>query len=315
MLVAGVNAWSQNVEAYAKLDSASIMIGDQIGLELGIHVPESFVVNWPVFNDTITSEIEIIDKQQIDTIVTSEGLTLTQKYTVTSFDSGYFELPSFLFQFRHKNDTTIYTANANALFLMVNTPVVDTSQAFKVIKGPIGEPYTFMEILPWILGGLGIVALILLLIWYLKRRKRNLPVFKKKAKPILPPDVLALQKLEELRLAKIWQQGRLKEYYTEVTDIIREYFEGRYHFDAMEMTSDEIIKQLSHYNINKEASSKIKSVLQLSDLVKFAKSVPTALENDLCLTHSVDFIRETIPVIVPDDDDGEKEEPPIKKEA
>ena len=289
-------AGAQNVEAYAKMDSTSIMIGDQINFELGITVPENFAVSFPYFTDTITKNIEIISAEPIDTLEVDEGLLMRQQYVVTSFDSGYFALPDFEFLFHHLDDTILYRTNTNILYLMVNTPVVDTSQAFKAIKGPVSEPYTFMEIFPWVLLGLAVIGGIIFLIWYLRKRKQNKPLFQPKPKPALPPDVLAIQKLEELRLAKVWQQGKLKVYYTELTDIAREYFGGRYYFDAMEMTSDEILDELKLKGVNEEALHKMKSVLQLADLVKFAKAHPTPLENDLSISHCVDFVKETKPV-------------------
>lgn len=313
LVVAGISGSAQNVEAYARLDSSNIMIGDQLTFELGITVPESFAVSFPFFTDTITRNIEIIEKLPIDTLAIDEGLLMKQLYTVTSFDSGYFELPEFEFLFHHTDDTILYRTNTNTLFLMVNTPVVDTSQAFKVIKGPVEEPYTFMEIFPWVLLGLAVIGGIIFLIWYLKKRKQNKPLFKGKPKPVLPPDVLAIQKLEELRLAKIWQQGKLKNYYTELTDITREYLEGRYRFDAMEMTSEEILDELKAQEVNSEALGKMKNVLQLADLVKFAKAHPSPIENDQCINHCVDFVKETKPVPLPetmegtDDNNSQKE--------
>lgn len=299
VFLTGIQLNAQNVEAYSKMDSSSIMIGDQIMLELGITVPETFAVSFPYFKDTITTNIEILNKEPLDTTKVDEGMLIKQLYTITSFDSGYFELPDFEFMFHHKDDTVLYRTNANTLFLMVNTPVVDTSQAFKIIKGPVKEPYTFAEILPWALLALAVVGLIIFLIWYIRKRRRNQPVFVRKPKPALPPGLLAIQKLEELRLAKIWQQGQLKKYYTELTDIAREYFEGRYHFDAMEMTSDEILEELKSKKVNKQAFEKMRAMLQMADLAKFAKAHPTPLENDLSLNHCIDFVQETkqVPVI------------------
>jgi hypothetical protein len=275
------------------MDSSSIMIGDQIGLELGITVPDNFAVSFPFFKDTLITQIEILNKEPLDTTEVDEGLLIRQIYTITSFDSGYYQLPDFEFMFHHKEDTVLYRTSANTLFLMVNTPVVDTTQAFKAIKGPVKEPYTFAEILPWALLGLAVIGLIVLLIWYIRKRRNKEPVFTRKPKPKLPPGVIALEKLEELRLAKVWQQGQLKAYYTQLTDISREYFEGRYMFDAMEMTSDEILERLESNNVNKEALQKMKAVLQMADLAKFAKAHPTPLENDLCLNHCIDFVQET----------------------
>jgi len=304
---------AQNVEAFSSIDSSSIMIGDQVTMEIGIGVPIGFVVDWPQFSDTLTGNIEILKIAKIDTLIETDKLNLKQRLLITSFDSGFFEIPAISFNFKHEGDTTQFTANTNKLFLQVYTPVVDTSQAFKVIKGPVGEPYTFKEALPWILLGLAIIGIVILLIRYLRKRKKNQPVFARKAKPLPPPHITAIKKLEELRLAKIWQQGRLKLYYTQLTDITREYMEGRYHFDALEMTTDEILETLKEQKANKEIVSKLGASLQLADLVKFAKAQPTALENDLSLSHCVDFVNETKEVIVAQAEEEKDVQPKIDK--
>ncbi|NOX86343.1 MAG: hypothetical protein GXO86_10335 [Chlorobi bacterium] len=320
IIIAGWQLQAQsNVEAWAKLDSASIMIGDQIGMQLGISVPGNFVVEWPQYVDTVTAHIEVIKKHDIDTTRKNGNLILSQLYTITSFDSGYFEIPPAEFRFHPVGDTSVkYTANTNTLFLNVTTPMVDTTKAFKPIVGPVSEPYTFAEIFPWVLLGLVIIGGIFFLIWYYRRKKKDKPLFVRRPKPALPPDVEAIQNLEELRLAKVWQQGKLKEYYTQLTDIMRHYFERRYGFDAPEMTSDEILDRLMEEKVNDQAFGKMKDVLQLADLVKFAKAQPAPLENDLSLNHCIDFVKETkpAPVAQPETsgDEGETKEEETKKE-
>ncbi len=284
---------AQNTEAFAKLDTNSIMIGDQVGLELGIKLPSGFTTLWPAISDTITENIELISRSGIDTIIDEDQMILSQQLTITSFDSGYFEMPSFSFLFGKEGDSLTFSSESQNLFLQVYTPEVDTSQAFKVIKAPYSEPYTFMEIFPWVLGGLIIIALIAFGIWFIIRRKKNKPVFASKPKPLRPPQEVALEKLETLRLEKVWQRGNLKKYHSQLTDIVREYLDRRFNFDAPEMTSGEIINELRNHKVNDEVMTKISSSFQLSDLVKFAKSQPTALENDLSLSHCVDFINET----------------------
>jgi len=120
----------------------------------------------------------------------------------------------------------------------------------KVLKTKID---TFKELLPWILGGLAAIVVIILIIYYIVKRKKRQPIFTRKPKPVLPAHVVAINKLEELRLAKVWQAGHLKKYYSELTDIVREYMVNRYYFDAPEMTSYEIISKLNELNINKDA--------------------------------------------------------------
>ena len=300
---------SQNAEAFASIDSTSIMIGDQVNFEIGIGIPEDYLVGWPQFTDTLTSNIELLGGFPIDTLVEGNRLTLKQRLRITSFDSGFFEIPSITFRYRQKDDTIILSANTNKLFLQVYTPVVDTTQAFKVIKGPIREPYTFREMLPWILLALLVAILVGLLVLYLQKRKKKQGVFVRKPKPLPPPHVTAIKKLDELRLAKIWQQGRIKLYYSQLTDIIREYMEGRFHFDAPEMTTVEILDALKEQKVNKEVTDKLGASLQLADLVKFAKAQPTALENDLSLDHCVDFVNETKAMVVEETEKTEDVQP------
>jgi len=286
-------AGAQNAEAFSSIDRDSIMIGDQFHYKMGINIPQGFIVAWPQLTDTISSNIEIIDYQDIDTSYLENTFILNRQFTLTSFDSGYFEIPSYTFKFRHEDDTIDFESNTLKHSIRVFTPAVDTSQAFKAVKGPISEPYTLREALPWIILALLLFVIVFLIIWFIQKRKKNRPLFTARPKPELPPHIIAFQMLEELRLAKVWQSGRLKEYYTQLTDITRNYIEGRFLIDAPEMTTEEILEELKQKNINSEVADKLKSALQLADLVKFAKAKPTPLENDLCLNHCVDFVKET----------------------
>lgn len=284
---------AQEVSAWSSIDSNAILIGDQIKYELGITIPQNTTVAWPLLIDTLTSNIEIINKSAVDTVFSNSNMLLKQQFVITSFDSGYFEIPPTVFKYKYNNDSTVLSTSSGILFLQVYVPEVDTSQAFRPIAEPISEPYTLKELMPWILGAIAILILIGLLTYYLIKRKKKQPIFKSKPKPIIPAHVLAINKLEELRLSKVWQSGQLKKYHSQLSDIIREYMVNRYNFDAPEMTSYEIITKLNEFDINKDVMGKLEGIMHLSDMVKFAKAVPTALENDLALTHCVDFVNET----------------------
>jgi hypothetical protein len=313
LLVYGLQGFSQQAEAWLSADSSSIMIGDQIGVNLGIKLPAGSQVQWPLIGDTLTANIHVVKKENIDTITDAQKLTLQQHLVITSFDSGYFEVPPLHILYRLPNDTAVFDAVTGSFFLQVFVPDVDTTKPFKVIKGPVEEPYTFAEIFPWILLGLLVIAAIVFLIIYLNRRKKNQPLFKSKPKPLPPPDVEAIRKLEELRLARVWQSGKVKQYHSSLTDIMKNYLKRRFGFDAPEMTSDEILDELKVHNINQETTEKLKGVMQLADLVKFAKAQPTPLENDLSLEHCIDFVKETKPV-VETQDENEKLKLSDKKE-
>ncbi len=297
LLVISWQGYSQETKAWAKPDTTAITIGDQIGIELGISLNKNVLLQWPSITDTITSHIDVVKQSNVDTTFEADKMVLKQRLTITSFDSGYFKVPSINFLYRLKEDSAVFTVGTNSFFLQVNTPEVDTAQPFKTIVGPIEEPYTFGEIAPWVLLGLMALAAIAFLIFYLKKRKNNQPLFKAKPKPLPPPDVEAINKLEELKLARVWQSGKVKLYHSLLTDIMKNYLKRRFGFNAPEMTTDEIISALDDKTANVDARNKLQGAMQLADLVKFAKAQPTPLENDLSLEHCLDFVKETRPVV------------------
>ncbi|MBN2637773.1 MAG: hypothetical protein JXR65_01650 [Bacteroidales bacterium] len=323
LLLAGTGLYAQQVpKVTATLDTNAIMIGDQIGLNIKVSVPKGYQVYWPVLSDTLAPHIELIRAEKTDSIIKNDQDSYQRKLVITSFDSGAFTVPSFVFHLRNNTTGQVDSLSSQEMELKVFTPMVDTAKAFKVINAPESVPYTFAEILPWILIVLGIALGIYTIVWYVSKRKKGKPLFAKKTKPKLPPYDQAIKRLEELRLNKVWQSGKIKEYYTGITDIMREYFTDRYQFEAWEMTSDEILYELKGKKVNAQAMEKVKATLELSDLVKFAKAQPTALENDTALNYCVDFVNETKPeIIVPQQDvtqqpmkQNDKVEPEKKKE-
>lgn len=132
-----------------------------------------------------------------------------------------------------------------------------------------------------------------LLIYLIVRIRDNKPIIRKiKVEPKLPPHQAAMKEIERIKTEKVWQKGQSKEYYTELTDAIRTYIKDRFGFNALEMTSSEIIDQLLEMN-DKEAISDLKLLFQTADLVKFAKHNPQMNENDANLINAIDFINET----------------------
>ena len=132
-----------------------------------------------------------------------------------------------------------------------------------------------------------------LLYYLIKRFFDNKPIIRKvKVEPKLPAHQLALVEIERIKGEKIWQKGMSKEYYVQLTDVIRNYIKDRFGFNALEMTSSEIISKLIEVK-DKEAIKDLKSLFETADLVKFAKHNPLINENDANLVNAIDFINET----------------------
>jgi hypothetical protein len=286
----------QYAGATAKLEKNAIRIGDQVRFELNLTVPAGSKVQWPMLLDTLTGNVEILRKSGLDTVSSNtQQFTLKQEIVITSFDSGSYIIRPVLFKYNLKGDTLSHYTETLPVTLDVQTIKTDPAKDIMPIKPPLNAPVTLREILPWI----GLIIIILALAagvyYYLKKKKQVKPVVASRLKTTIPPYEAAIEALETLRLKKLWQSGKVKEYYSELTDIVREYIELRFPVRALEMTTSEINAALRQTDVNGSAREKLNQTLVLADLVKFAKEQPLPLENDLSLNQCIDFVRETKP--------------------
>jgi len=282
------NALAQQVNVQAKLDTNEALIGYHIGLELSVFQSKKDTVLLPLFENKLSNNIEVIKQFAPDTLKLGEdSLHIKQKVLITAFDSGRYVIPHIPFLY-HKD-----TLKSNALLFKINTLPVDTTKAIKDIKGPYEAPISLAEILPWVFGGLGLVLLILLLIYIIRKIIRKEPIIRK-IKPLEPAHVIAYRDLEKLKEKKLWQKDRIKDYYTELTDILRKYLWNRYAIKTLERTSDEILYSLKKSAFyDQELQNLLKEVFNLSDLVKFAKYKPLPDDNKRCYDTVVQYIDKT----------------------
>ena len=292
LLPAGL--FGQYVEIRADLDTNIITIGDQFHMNLYVSQPPEILVRFPVFADTLIDKVEILSASGIDTTVQEDGqLRLSQDLLLTCFDSGLYEIPPMTFEL--ESTTWKDTLATNPQYLAVLTVPVDT--VIRDIKQPINVPVGFFEVFPWVLTGLGALLIIAGIIYYLRQRKRNKPVFRV-VRPEEPAHVIALRELDRLKEEKLWQKNEYKHYYTRLTAIIRTYLEKRYYIPAMEQTSYEI---LAEWKAQKGADPSLydilRQLLNLADLVKFAKEKPLPSDNEVNLDNAYDFVRKTRPVV------------------
>lgn len=289
----------------ASIDSTNLMIGDQTDLHLQVTQDASEQVSMPAFGETLQDGIEIVDKTIVDTLTLPDGrLQLNQYLTLTSFKDSLFVISPIAVA---SGEDTFWT---EALALNIIQPFeIDTTLAIADIKDIEKAPIWWWGIIRWILLGLLIAGLgvggYFLWRWYDKRRKPE----EEELDPELlrPADEVALEKLDEIKAAKIWKDGKVKEYQTELTDVVREYIGRRFEVHSTEKTSDETLQAMKPL-IEKDLYSRLKSMLQLADLVKFAKWHTTPDENEQALTTAYDFVNETKMVESEESDPSEAKE-------
>jgi hypothetical protein len=294
-----VNVRAQDIQAEAKLRAYTIRIGDQTKLYLSVHQPVAAHVNFPKLADTITGKVQMISADKPDTAFDKDNhklITITQGYTITCFDAGTYTIPPFLFA------TPGGVLKTNELTLQVQTVKVDTTKAIYDIKQPMVVSYTFFDWLRdnwvWTILLLAGILLVFGLIYYLRNRPKKERVITP-AKPKLPIHTIALTKLNELRDKKLWQQDEVKQYYSELTDVLREYLEKRYTVKTQEKTTDEILTALKYVDIADENKNNLRQMLILADLVKFAKERPLPVENEQSIDNAINFVLKTQQVTEP----------------
>lgn len=291
LLLLGGHVRAQQVTVDASIDSLQLLIGEQAKVKLEISMDARQKLQLPLLRDTLVRGVEILDVAKPDTQLLNDGkrMLVRQEYTITSFDSALYYLPPF--------EVMVDGAphRSKALAVKVYSVPVDTLHPEQFF-GPKDirrvsltwedvSAIVWLTLLMMVLGGLG---------YYLFVRYRdNKPIIRKiKVEPKLPPHQQALKEIERIKADKTLRTADPKAYYTELTDVLRTYMEERFGFNAMEMTSTEIIDNLQATN-DGESIRDLMYLFQTADLVKFAKHAPLMNENDMNLVNAVDFINNT----------------------
>ncbi len=314
---------AQQAVIKATIDSTSILIGEQTMIRLEVAGNKNKHLQLPVYSpsDTIIKGIEVLEMFKPDTTdLGNQRIKINQNYMVTSFDSALYLIPSFKVI---SGDDTTYS---NTLGLKVTSMDVDTITAkFVPIKDVINPKFVITDWIPniisdhwywWLAGLLAIIAAAFVL--YRIYSKKSLIPFKKE-EPLLPPHVRAINSLDAIKTEKLWQKGKVKEYHSMITDILRTYIEERFNIPAMEMTSGEILTRIRRISETDSVYENLKQILQLADFVKFAKYQPLSDENELSLINSYLFVNQTKeeekPVVAEEVEENEKNEDNAKNEV
>ena len=278
----------------ATLDSTTLFIGDQTDLHLRAIGEVGEQVSMPVLDKELIPGVEIVDLTIVDTLSLKDGRVQYDQYlTLTSFEDSLFYIAPLPFV---SGDDTVWS---DGLTLNVVQPfeMDTTDMAITDIKGVYKAPIWWWGIFRWVLlalllAGVGVAGYYL--ITYLQRRKREEEGNVVMTEPLRPAEEVALEKLDAIKEKKIWQQGQVKEYYTQLTDVVREYIARRFEVSSVEQTSDETLRDIRPLlSERKDLYDQLRKMLTLADLVKFAKWSTTPDENELSLRNAYTFVKET----------------------
>jgi hypothetical protein len=297
----------------ASLERDSVMIGDQFTLTVTIEKDLMQMADFPDLAGSAQPEgVEILSQSPADTL-SAEGRrqTLARRYLLTIWDAGIYNLGRVPTLYVDKNVVdTIYSIDSLRIF--VNTFDIDLEKDKPYdIKPPVKVPLKFGEISGWMALALGGVLLLGAIVWLIvKYRSRIMPLLGG-AGPPLPPHVEAIRRLEALKNQKLPQNGRHKQYYSGITDILRTYLSRRFGIGAMEMTSSEILSAMETPRdageVDRKRYGDLRNLLSTADLVKFAKFVPDESDEEAAWYNAYYFVEETKAVVEGQAEESEKD--------
>ena len=294
-LLGGLNA--QNVEVEGKVNDTKVQVGKPFTLDLSLKVPYGWFVEWNDFAiDTLSEQLDIIKRSEVErTADADSNVIVRQQLTLMTFDTGQIQVPPVALTYAKSfDDPDRLKAYTDPIILYSTTITVDTTMAYKPIVEPIAAPVQMKEVFPWILAVL-LLALAVFGIWYWrKHRKPKVDADGNIIRgPVIPPYDKAVGDLENLRQQKLWQSGKVKEYFSSLTDIAREYIEGQFGVNAVEMTTDDILEEVKPLHFSQETYNKLKETMEVADLVKFAKYSAANLESENAMNSMTDFVNES----------------------
>lgn len=275
----------------AKVDKYQMYIGEQAHLVISVISNKDANVVFPAFHpqQMIVDGVEYLNSSDIQTeSINEDEIKYSKSYTITSFDGKLYYLPPFTVKVNGKE------VKSTSLALKVLEVELDTTRMdfFYGPKDVQDNPFSWSE---WgELFWLSFIMLVLvgldyfLYIWIRDRKPIRIRI--KIVKKLLPHQK-AMKEIEAIREGKLTIAEDTKEYYTKLTDTLRKYIQERYGFNALEMTSSEIISRLVEADSN--SLEELRNLFQTADLVKFAKYSTPINENDMNLVNAIDFINST----------------------
>lgn len=302
-------AFANRIEVKASFDSMAIFIGQQTTLTIEAIQPRSEELQFPIFSDVIDGKIELVETIAPDTVILeNEIIKVSNRYKATAFDSTLAYIP--YFQVINGTDTIL----TNSVTLKVlDMPVDSTQQAIADIKDIYKPPFDWMRLLTIIaicILSAAIIAAIVFLVIKLRKKKTD------NAEPqeIIDPRTayeIAMTNLQNLEQKELWQAGMNKEYHTELTDIVKQYVSSRFEINAVEQSTDDLLTYFKTDRTLRDMKSEITllgSILQLADLVKFAKFTPIASDNERSLKDAYRFVEQTKAEEKPDTNEAKTQE-------
>jgi len=288
ILFLSFNTFAQNIKVTASTDTTDYLVGDYIHYSIRVEHGEGIRISPPSLTDQV-APLQVI--KSLPTTFEDNKNVQQFNYILSGYDSLNVTIPQIPITYFAGKSSEPQTAKSNPVEIFIHTVPVNPSAEIKDIKAPKRIPFNwlFWSIIVLVLLLLAAIAYFL----YKKFHKPKEETRQIRKVPALPLHIQTLKKLDSLKSKKLWQQGKVKEYHSEITEIIRKYFEDRYHFNSLEMTTAQTVNILNRVMDNQKIIDTAKSFLENADMVKFAKFVPLPSVNEEMMNEAYDIVQKT----------------------
>ena len=285
-------AEDSKVAIESSVDRSKITIGDLIKYTVTVTRDEDVMVQLPGLAKNLGG-FEIRDYQVHEPQKHDGKLIDKVEYLISTFDTGEFEIPPLTIFYTIPGDTTRQALCTEPIKIVVESVKPSEAGDIKDIKPQVEVPRNWRRIVFLASAGLLVVLLIVAVSYYIKKRRAGESLFPAKIEIPRPPHEIAYEELEQLKNSDLLENGEIKLYYIRVSEIVRRYIEGRYQIVAIEMTTAELMENIRQADIDAELIQLLEEFLDLCDLVKFAKYVPTGEEDVAILQQAYTIVDRT----------------------
>ena len=264
------------------IDKNNILIGQQLNYRVDVSMPDNtFRLSWFSIPDSFGNFV-VVRKNKIDSSASNGNLNFSQQITLTNFDSGRRVIPPLTLTASTLEGDSTFNIYTDSIVVDVSYSPIDSIQPFHDIK-------TIMEVKkewPWWIWALLALAVLLLIGWiiflrkFFKKKKEVTSLFTSK----LSPYDEAMQSFSELEKEKMTDNNKIKEFHTRLTEIFKRYLSRKTNTYKLHLTADEMLIELSEFNLPKEQIAGFANCLRMGNAVKFAQYIPPLYENEKCLS-------------------------------
>ena len=289
---ARVLAGDAPVSISSSVDKSRITIGDLITYTVSVVHDEDVTVEMPGLGANLGG-FEIRDYETAEPRKKDDMIVTEVDYTISTFFTGEFEIPPLTITYYTEEDSTAYHLSSEPIHIVVESVKPSEAGDIRDIKPPVEIARNLWALIRWFVLGLGIAVVALAGYIIVRRKKLGKGLLPTKPEVKRPPHEVAYEALDRLKASDLLEKGEIKTFYIQVSEIIRQYIEGRYFIVAMEMTTTEVLEGLENADITPEEFGLFQTFLDRCDLVKFAKVIPTAQENEEIMTIATDIVDRT----------------------